>query len=145
MTMPVRVTSAELDPEQLLERIEQLARAQCDVEQIAAVLRCEWLLDADALAEFLGLPAVRAWVDTCALAGQGALQEKMFQLATELVDQPVGARMAQWLAVNFLGHAKSDVVVEIRRILAQLRKDPAGQVQLLARAMALTGTEDADA
>jgi hypothetical protein len=145
VSSPAHGSSAELDPELLFARVEQLARAQCDVEQIKATLRVELLLDGEALEEFFGLEPVRAWVETCALAGQGALQERMWQVATELVDQPVGATMARWLSVNYLGHFKSDVAAEIRRILAQLRSDPAAQAHLLGRALALVGPEVANA
>lgn len=138
--------SDEIDPDLLLQRIEQLARAQCDLEQIKAALRCETLGDPVELSAFLELDAVRAWVDACALAGQGALQERMWQTAVELVDQPVGAAMAKWLALNFLGHAKGDLSAEIRRIVAQLKGDPRAQAQLLGRALALVGgTEGEDA
>jgi hypothetical protein len=134
---------SELDPNTLFARIAELARAQCDVEQIKASLHCEHQLDPAALSTFFELEVVSKWVDTCALAGQGELQQRMWQVAHELVDQPVGAGMAKWLAVNFLGHAKGDIAVEIRRLLAQLKADPARAAQLLERALPLLGGGDA--
>jgi hypothetical protein len=134
---------SEAVPNLLFARIEELARAQCDVEQIKASLRCEHQLDEGALTEFFELEGVRGWVEACALAGQSDLQVRMFQVAGQLTDQPVGAKMAQWLAVNFLGHAKSDFTVEIRRILGQLKGDPSGQAQLLGKALALAGGDGA--
>lgn len=130
---------SDFDPEQLFARIEGLARAQCDLEQIKASLRCELLLDPEDLSAFFAVDVVQRWVEACALAGQGALQERMWQVAEQLVDQPVGAAMAKWLAVNFLGHAKSDMTAELRRLLALLRGDPRAQAQLLVQALELVG------
>ena len=131
-------TVADLD-NTLVERIEELARAQIEAERIIASIVVEFQVPRSQVCAYFQLPEIVKWLDDCALAGQADIQARMWQVARDLTDTREGVQMAQWLARNFLGHSGTDVSTEVKQLLAQLKADPTGATDILDQAMELLG------
>jgi hypothetical protein len=135
--VPLAKGVADIDSARVLDRIKELARAQCDADRIPAAIRDEFGLSAEDLRAIFAQPEVQDWIETCAVSGQLDLQARMWKVAKLYTGEPTGLRMSQWLARNFLGHSGSDVSAEVQALLAKAKADPDHSVALLDRALTL--------
>ena len=105
--------AGELDIEALMERVEELARAQVDAERIIASIVVEFQVPKAQVTALFSMPEMVEMVENMAIAGQAELQARMWQVARDLTDFREGVNMAQWLAKKKLG----GVPVVLRRNL----------------------------